>query len=117
MYGLTELLWRGYTHPSMVLTGGLCFAFVYLVSRVRLSLLAKAFICGVFITLAELLVGIGVNIVLKLDVWDYSERPFNFMGQICLLYSIFWVLLSFCAMPLCGYIRKRLFHRERAQIQ
>ena len=27
-YGLIELLWRGRTHPSMVLTGGFCFAII-----------------------------------------------------------------------------------------
>ena len=25
LYGLIEILWRGYTHPSMPVLGGLCF--------------------------------------------------------------------------------------------
>jgi uncharacterized membrane protein len=26
--------------------------------------------------------------------WDYSKRPFNLWGSVCLKYSLFWGLLS-----------------------
>ena len=29
LYGLIELLWRGWTHWSMLLCGGACFALMY----------------------------------------------------------------------------------------
>ena len=43
-YGLLELLWRGYTHPTMLLAGGICFViFSYIAERLyTLPLLIKA---------------------------------------------------------------------------
>ena len=38
------------------------------------------------------------NIIMGWQVWDYSEIPLNFMGQICLSFSLCWYLLS---LPLC----------------
>ena len=36
----------------------------------------------------------GEELVLGSRSWDYSNMPFNINGRICLLYSIFWGLLS-----------------------
>ena len=35
-----------------------------------------------------------------MNVWDYSGFPLNIMGQVCLLYSVLWGLLSIVAIPL-----------------
>lgn len=95
-YGLLEILWRGYTHISMILTGGICFLGIIYICRFfkNLSLFNKALLCALFITAAESLVGFIVNIKLRLNVWDYSELPFNIGGQVCALFSFFWFLLS-----------------------
>lgn len=108
LYGFIEILWRGYTHWSMLITGGLCLLIIYKVASCKSKLFSKAFICMLLITAVELFVGIIVNIILKLDVWDYSLLPFNFLGQICLRYSLFWLILSVPAILLCQKI-KRLF--------
>lgn len=34
-YGLIELIWRGHTHPSMVVTGGICFVILYSVNSLK----------------------------------------------------------------------------------
>ena len=47
---------------------------------------------GLLITLGELAVGLLVN--RRFQVWDYRGMPLNFCGQICLLYTLFWMLLS-----------------------
>lgn len=62
----------------------------------RLSNISFALRCVLgclIITLAELAVGIAVNIWLGWDVWDYSDKRFNILGQICLNSSVIWFLL------------------------
>jgi uncharacterized membrane protein len=101
-YGLIEILWRGYTHFSMLLAGGLCFVTFAKIGEKfkKQTLLARAVIGSVFVTAIELVFGIFFNIILKKNVWDYSKMPLNFKGQICLLYSVFWVMLSLIFIPL-----------------
>jgi uncharacterized membrane protein len=101
-YGLIEILWRGYTHFSMLLAGGLCFVTFAKIGEKfkKQTLLARAVIGSVFVTAIELIFGIFFNIILKKNVWDYSKMPLNFKGQICLLYSVFWVMLSLIFIPL-----------------
>ncbi len=36
----------------------------------------------------------GQEMVFGSSSWDYSSKPFNLNGRICLLYSVFWGLLS-----------------------
>ena len=95
-YGLMELCWRGFTHPSMVLTGGICFALILEVNRrfPEMPLILRSALCAVSITAVEFAVGILVNRVLSLSVWDYSDEWLNLFGQICPLYSCLWFLLS-----------------------
>lgn len=53
------------------------------------------------ITATEFLVGLIVNKKLKWGVWDYSNLPLNLMGQICPLYSFFWILLCRPGNKIC----------------
>lgn len=95
-YGLIEMIYRGYTHWSMVITGGACVLTFFLLEEWLLSIpLVWAALTGAaIITVYELCVGLMVNVVLKLEVWDYSEVPGNFMGQICPAFTAAWFLLS-----------------------
>ena len=95
-YGLLELFWRGRTHYSMLITGGLCFFIIYFLNLhyADKGLFFKCFMGMAVITSLEFVVGILVNKVFLLQVWDYSALPYNFMGQICLLYSAFWFILG-----------------------
>ncbi|MBQ8403913.1 MAG: hypothetical protein IJX55_05765 [Clostridia bacterium] len=104
-YGLIELLWRGETHWSMVITGGACLLAICAVNRrfCKKHLLLRAAACSAIITLVEFCVGILVNRLLGLDVWDYSSMFGNILGQICPLYTFFWFLLS---LPVCAVVKK-----------
>ena len=84
-YGLLETLFRGYTHWTMVLTGGACVLTLYLLEDWLLSmnLVIAAMAGAVIITTYEFCVGVIVNLRLGWDVWDYSSLPGNIMGQIC----------------------------------
>ena len=100
-YGLIEVIWRGYTHPSMVITGGICFSMICAING-KLSarpLLLRSTACAFGVTVIEFCVGILVNRVFQMGVWDYSDKWLNLFGQICPLYSVFWfglcLLLSF----------------------
>jgi len=95
VYGGLELLWRQSTHWTMLITGGLCFYLLYkLFSKFPyMPLYLKCIAGAVIITMIEFTAGYIVNIIFKMNVWDYSFLPFNLMGQVCLLYSLLWGLL------------------------
>jgi len=114
-YGLLEILWRGFTHWTMVLTGGACFLGIYHLDGkyARRPLLSKGLMGSALITAAEFTVGCIVNVWLRWDVWDYSRLPCNFLGQICLRYSLLWYGLSLPLFWLCGKLR-RFFAGGRA---
>lgn len=88
-----EFLWRGWSHPSMFLLGGLCFRLVALLRR-HLPPLGTALAGAASITALELLCGLVVNCCLGWAVWDYSGQPGNLWGQICPLYTLLWVPLA-----------------------
>ncbi len=94
-YGALEILWRGKTHWSMLLTGGTAFLCIYLISNfTKAPLVKKSFMCALAITSVEYTTGLLVNVKLGWNVWDYSSLPFQLNGQICLLYSALWLALS-----------------------
>lgn len=108
-YCLIELIWRKRTHWSMALTGGACFAAFYNLC-LRLCKKRRVVRCAAgcaMITAVEFLVGVVVNLWLKLKVWDYSARPFNILGQICPLFTFLWLLLCFPLSFLCEHIHNR----------
>lgn len=97
LYVGIEILQRGYSHISMLLAGGLCFLLVGAVENIlgeSASFVSQMVVCGLMITTVEFLVGMLVNQKMHLGVWDYSKQQYNFKGQICLLYTNLWILLS-----------------------
>lgn len=102
-YYALELLFRGRSHFSMVLCEGACFSAIYIIGKYRrkLPLIYRALLCAAAITSIEFTTGVIVNLWLGLKVWDYSARPFNFFGQVCLEFSLLWWLLSFPALGIC----------------
>ena len=114
VYPILEILWRGYTHFSMALLGGVCFVFVYFINEKysHFHALVRAFICATLISALEFFCGVLLNIFLRLDVWDYSREVFNLYGQICLSYCLLWYALSLLCCPLC-YFMKKIFIKLR----
>lgn len=109
-YGLIEILYRGWTHWSMLLTGGLCFSGLYAMNkRLRGRPLWLRCLAGAgLITAAEYGVGMLVNQKLKLNVWDYSHLRGNLHGQICPHFCALWYVLCAPAFGLCSALEKRL---------
>jgi len=87
----------GYTSFWMFLVGGLFGVLIGQLNE-RPSFYTKKIIyqciIGTLIVLSfELVSGILFNIILDLNLWTYSDTPFNILGQICLLFGIAWFLL------------------------
>ena len=109
-YGSLELLWRGHTHWSMLLLGGLCLYLIYLIStRMKDALWKKLFMCTAVVTALEFTVGCIVNLHFGWKVWDYSTLPLNLMGQICPAFSIMWLALSLPCIYVCRFLHRFIF--------
>lgn len=46
------------------------------------------------------------------NVWDYSNMPFNLLGQICLPFTVIWFFLSAVAVVLDDWIRHILWGED-----
>ena len=114
-YGGIEIATRGFSHISMFLAGGLCFVFIGLLNDFlgeKISFISLMFLSALIITAVEFITGIIVNVWLKLDVWDYSYLPYNLNGQICLLFTNLWFLLSAPALLLDDWMRVQIMRRK-----
>ena len=114
LYSLMEISFRGFTHWTMTLTGGVCLVLMYRADMKfeKARLWQKCLMGSVIITTLEFIVGCIDNIAFNWDVWDYSKTPFNFMGQICLPFSIIWFVISAPVAYFCKYIKIRIFDRK-----
>lgn len=106
-YNGLEVLWRGYSHWSMTLLGGLCF---HMIGRIYLRLFRRTktgccALCALAVTAAEFLTGCVVNRLCRMQVWDYSSLPGNLLGQVCIWYTLLWGLLSLPA----GWLYAKLY--------
>ena len=99
-YYSLEVLFRGFSHWSMALCGGLCLCLIYLANR-RLAhrpLLLRALTGALIITAVEFAAGCILNLYLHWGIWDYSHLPLNLWGQITPVFSGLWFLLC---IPVC----------------
>ena len=110
-----ELVCRGYTHPSMLVVGGLCGVIIGLINEIipNKKLYKQCFISMIIISLIEFISGYILNIKMGLNIWDYSELKFNIMGQVSLLFSVFWFFLSLIAIWLDDYLRYKFYGDKR----
>ena len=107
-YMALELLWRGRSHGSMFLAGGLCFLLIGHLGRVepRLPLPLRALAGAGIVTMVELGAGLIAN--RGYQVWDYRAQPGNLGGQICPQFSLLWIPVSAVAIMLYGFLEKRI---------
>ena len=112
-YGLIEVCFRGYSHWSMVIAGGVSFWVFSYIAKTELPLLYKCILGSLTVTAVELLFGLILNVWLGQGIWDYSKLHFNLLGQICLLYSVLWGFISLAAIPLAAAASK-LIEKGRA---
>lgn len=116
VYCMLEMLFRGHTHVTMVIVGGVCFLMCGMLNEVipwEMPLPEQMLVCAVLITGIEFVSGVVLNTWLGLGIWDYSDMPFNIYGQVCLPFSVLWYFLSAVGIILDDYLRYWLFAEER----
>ena len=108
MYILIELAWRGHSHWTMFVLGGICFLALGLINEVlpwETPLWEQILIGAILITCLEFLTGCIVNLLLGWEVWNYSDMPGNILGQICPQYFILWLPVSLIGIILDDWLR------------
>ena len=121
IYGLVEFFWRFAVgtlpvHWTMLVLGGTLFVLLGAFNEFLpwdMSLLLQGILGAIVVTVAELGVGVVLNLWLGLAVWDYSHMPFNLLGQVCLAYTAAWLALSIVAIVLDDWLRYWWFNEER----
>lgn len=117
-YGLAEVLFRGYTHWSMALAGGTVLVLFTLINQSRnIPLLIRCLLGMIIITSIEFGIGMLVNVTAGWDVWDYSDKPFNIMGQICPQFSAVWFLISIPAFRLSSFIETKVESKTKITLR
>ncbi len=97
-YPTLELAWRGRTHYSMSIAGGMSMLLIGRIRKLPLSFPMRALLCGLGITGVECLCGRIWNRAYQ--VWDYRRMPLNYHGQMCLPYTLAWCGLGAAMMKL-----------------
>ncbi|MBQ4645364.1 MAG: hypothetical protein IJB72_06375 [Clostridia bacterium] len=113
-YGLLEIGFRGFTHWSMVITGGSALISLYLINHTfpNTSIISKALAGCVVITLLEFTVGLIVNKIYSFGVWDYTNSPANIMGIISLKFSLCWFAISFFMIAVFITLRRIIYSQK-----
>lgn len=116
LYAAIEILWRGHTHWTMAVLGGLLFLLLGGLNNWlpwEMPLDWQIIIGTAIVTAAEFAAGCILNLWLGLGIWDYSNLPGNILGQICPQFTLAWAGLSLIAIVLDDYIRHWLWGEER----
>ena len=109
-YYLLEILWRGYSHWTMIIVGGLCGLLIGLINEItpKMNTVLQMLLGSVIVTIIEFVTGYIINIKLDLNIWDYSNLKFNILCQVSLLFSILWFFLSYIVIKLDDCIRDNI---------
>lgn len=108
LYVITELAWRGRSHWTMFVLGGICFMVIGLINEVlpwSMALWKQILIGAGIVTALEFLTGCVVNLWLGWNIWDYSGLPGNILGQICPQYCLLWLPVSLAGIVLDDWLR------------
>lgn len=116
LYILFEIGFRGYSHWTMFILGGICFIAIGSINNFlswKTPLITQSIIGGVIITILEYITGCIVNIQLGWNIWDYSDKILNIRGQICLPFCIIWVAIAALAIVVDDYLRYWIFKERK----
>lgn len=114
-YGI-EIAYRGYSHPTMFLVGGICFILIGLINEVidwNMPFLKQVLLGDIIVLIVEFIAGCILNLWLGLGIWDYSNLPFNLLGQICLPFAILWLPIVAIAIVLDDWTKYFLYGGQK----
>lgn len=123
IYIFIEIVWRYVrgstpTHWTMFVLGGLAFLLVGGINEYlpwNMPFWLQDIIGTGIVIVAEFIFGCILNIWLGLGVWDYSNAPFNLLGQVCLPFAFAWIFLVAIAIVLDDYLRYWLFGEDKPE--
>ena len=116
IYYLIENLFRGFSHWSMFVLGGICFLYFGWQSRCNDPMWIQVLRCTLFVICGEFITGMIVNKWLEWAVWDYSNQPYNLYGQICLPFAVFFSGLSVLGIVLSSILMHWIYGEEKLKI-
>lgn len=114
-YCSLEVIFRGRSHWSMVILAFILFLLIGGLNNVlpwEMSLAKQGIIGACIVTVLEFITGCIINIWLGWNVWDYSNMPLNILGQVCLPFSLLWILLSIICIIVDDYLRYLMFNEQ-----
>lgn len=115
-YYMVEILWRGYSHWTMFILGGICFLFAGIQNEYiewEYPLWRQVLNVDVFVIISEFITGCIVNLYFHWNVWDYSNLPFNILGQSCPQFALLFMPICLFAIVLDDYVRYFIFHEDK----
>lgn len=96
-YLAIELAWRGASHWTMFLAGGICLCVLQALAVRPVCLPLAAGAGASAVSGLEVCIGLACREVLHIAVWDYSAEWGNLAGLVCPRYCLYWFLL-------CGWV-------------
>lgn len=101
----------------MFAAGGTCFLLIGHLGELDRPLpLTWRMLAGAgIVTFVELAAGLLVN--RNYQVWNYSAMTGNFLGQICLPFTLLWIPVSLGAIWSYDFLNRRLFGQPRRDWQ
>lgn len=116
LYCLIEIAFRGKTHWTMFIVGGICFIYAGIQNE-RTSwdypLWKQILRVETFVLTLEFISGCIVNLWLGWNVWNYDSMPLNLLGQICLPFALLFLPICAAAIILDDYLRWAIFNEEK----
>lgn len=115
-YNLLEMAFRGWSHWTMFILGGICFICLGLINEIipwEMPLWKQVLVGAGIITTLEFATGCIVNLWLGWQVWDYSQMPGNVLGQVCPQFFVLWIPVSLAGIVLDDYLRHWVFGEEK----
>ena len=116
IYYNIEILWRGYSHWTMFVLGGIAFLFCGIINEFttwEYPLWKQVLRADAFVVMAEFITGCIVNLWLGWNVWDYSDLKWNILGQSCPQFALLFAPLCLLAIILDDYLRYWFFKEEK----
>ena len=120
-YAALELAWRGTTHWTMFLAGGVCLCLLQALAAGPLPLAVAAALGAAGVSGLELAVGAVCRRLLHIAVWDYADEWGNLAGLVCPRYTFYWFLLCgsfscYGALKVPFITLKNRYRRVKVQI-
>lgn len=115
IYYIIEMVFRGFSHWSMFMLGGVCMIFFGkqgIWTEWKDPLWKQVGRCTLFVAAGEFITGIIVNKFLDWEVWDYSDQPLNLFGQICVPFILLFSGLCLIGILIAGYLLSWIYKEK-----